>query len=179
MEVLETTNPSDINIEILVNKYGKDIKKLAYMYVKDWGKAEDITQEVFIICYKKLHLFRGDSSYKTWLYKITVNKCKDELKRKSFWQFRLAEKLKDHVPKSERSTEEQVITKSEDQELSDNVLSLPIKYREVIILFYYEGLKIKEIHELTGLNIDTIKTRLSRSKGLLRKMYEGSEVNGR
>jgi RNA polymerase sigma-70 factor, ECF subfamily len=179
MEVLETTNPSDINIEILVNKYGKDIKKLAYMYVKDWGKAEDITQEVFIICYKKLHLFRGDSSYKTWLYKITVNKCKDELKRKSFWQLRLADKLKYHVPKSERSTEEQVITKSEDQELSDNVLSLPIKYREVIILFYYEGLKIKEIHELTGLNIDTIKTRLSRSKGLLRKMYEGSEVNGR
>ncbi|TFI47373.1 RNA polymerase factor sigma C, partial [Diaphorobacter sp. DS2] len=94
-------------------------------------RRKDITQEVFIICYKKLHLFRGDSSYKTWLYKITVNKCKDELKRKSFWQFRLAEKLKDHVPKSERSTEEQVITKSEDQELSDNVLSLPIKYREV------------------------------------------------
>jgi RNA polymerase sigma-70 factor (ECF subfamily) len=176
MEALETTNPSDLNIEILLNKYGKDIKKLAYMYVRDWGKAEDITQEVFIICYKKIHLFRGDSSYKTWLYKITVNKCKDELKRKDFWQFRLADKLKHHLPKSERTTEEQVITKSEDQELAEKVLSLPVKYREVIILFYYEGLKIKEIHELTGLNIETIKTRLSRAKKMLHKMYEGRGI---
>lgn len=176
MEALETTNPTDINIETLVNEYGKDIKILAFTYVKDWGKAEDITQEVFLICYKKLHLFRGDSSYKTWLYKITVNKCKDELKKKGFWQFRLAEKLKYHLPQSERSTEEQVITTSEEQELSKNVLSLPVKYREVIILFYYEELKIKEIHDLTGLNIETIKTRLSRAKKLLRKMQEGSGV---
>lgn len=173
MKALETNNPSDINIEILLNTYGKDIKKLAFMYVKDWGKAEDITQEVFITCYKKIHLFRRDSSYKTWLYKIAVNKCKDELKRKDFWQFRLADKLKHHLPKSEQTIEEQVMTKSEDQELAENVLSLPVKYREVIILFYYEELKIKEIHELTGLNIETIKTRLSRAKKMLRKMYEG------
>jgi RNA polymerase sigma-70 factor, ECF subfamily len=174
MEVIQKNNMDETTIEMLMNEYGLNIKKLAFMYVKDWGKAEDITQEVFSTCFKKIHEFRGESTYKTWLYRITVNKCKDELKGKYFKQFDIISKLRNTDLKMEPSTEEKVIGMSEDQELAEKVLSLPLKYREIIILYYYEGFKIKEIHELTGLNLETIKTRLSRAKILLRKMYEGS-----
>ena len=77
----------------------------------------------------------------------------------------------------ELSMEEQVISKFEDIELSKKVLALPTKYREIIIMFYYEELKMKEIQTLTNLNVDTIKTRLRRGKQLLQKNVERGNGN--
>lgn len=45
-----------------MNSYGVELKRIAYTYVKDWGKAEDLTQEVFVTCYEKLHTFQGNSN---------------------------------------------------------------------------------------------------------------------
>ena len=66
----------------LIDLYAESIKMLAFTYVQNWSTAEDITQDVFIKCYEKMEDFRGDSTYKTWLYKITRNKCIDYLKSK-------------------------------------------------------------------------------------------------
>ncbi|WP_257988185.1 sigma-70 family RNA polymerase sigma factor [Bacillus sp. V33-4] len=64
----------------LMEEYGKSVVRLAYTYVRQKQLAEDIAQEVFIKCYKNLNMFRNESSYKTWIYRITVNKCKDVMK---------------------------------------------------------------------------------------------------
>ncbi|MDZ5473067.1 sigma-70 family RNA polymerase sigma factor [Bacillus sp. 31A1R] len=162
----------DKALEYLLEQYGDSVKKLAYTYVKDWSLAEDIAQEVFLTSYRNWDSFRGECSYKTWLFKITVNKCKDTYKTKWFNVQHLFETLSFKL-KSTSSTEQEVILKSESRELSEHVLQLPIKYREIIILFYYEELKIKEIQELTGLKVDTIKSRLKRGKEKLRQMYRG------
>lgn len=157
----------------LIGLYAESIKMLAYTYVKNWSAAEDITQDVFIKCYEQLEGFRGDSTYKTWLYKITRNKCKDYLKSKWYRSFIPTDFMKEKIETAEElSTEDQVINKFDDLELSQKVLTLPTKYREIIILFYYEELKIKEIQTLTNLNADTIKTRLRRGKQMLQKNVE-------
>ncbi|MFE8701607.1 sigma-70 family RNA polymerase sigma factor [Cytobacillus sp. FJAT-54145] len=162
----------DIALEYLLQEYGDSVKKLAYTYVKDWSIAEDIAQEVYITSYKHWDQFRGECSYKTWLFKITVNKCKDTYKSKWFNVQGLLENISFKL-KSTASTEHEVLLRSEARELSEYVLQLPIKYREIIILFYYEELKIVEIQELTGLNPSTIKSRLYRGKEKLRHMYGG------
>lgn len=171
MDVFQNNYTQEIEIEFLIKEFGSDVKMLAYRYVRDWGIAEDISQEVFITCFKKFHTFRGDSSIRTWLLEITRNKSKDELKRNHVPQHKLINRLKYHIREIVPSTEEKYLTLLKNQELSEKIFSLPVKYREIIILFYYKELKIREIHELTGLNLQTIKTRLSRSRSLLRKMY--------
>jgi RNA polymerase sigma factor (sigma-70 family) len=72
-------------IERLMNEYGKSVVRLAFTFVKKEQLAEDIAQEVFIKCYQNLDAFRNESSYKTWVYRITVNLCKDRLRS---WSFR-------------------------------------------------------------------------------------------
>ncbi|WP_342032480.1 sigma-70 family RNA polymerase sigma factor [Mesobacillus boroniphilus] len=163
---------------MLIEDYADRVNRLAYTYVKSWQSAEDITQEVFISCYKNLDSFRSESSYKTWIFKITVNKCKDYLKSKWYKSIVPIEFGWSLIPGSKTSPEEDVINKNKHYTLSKNVMSLPAKYREIIILYYYEDLNIAEISNLTSINLDTVKTRLRRAKALLRKKYEGVDENG-
>ncbi len=157
----------------LIDDYAEQIKRLAYTYVKNWAVADDITQEVFISCFKNIAHFRGDSSYKTWLFKITVNRCKDYLKSK--WFRSMIPLRGDEKLKTVASLDDGLIQKSEGEEISQKVLSLSVKYREVIILFYYEDLSLQEIEELTGIKTETIKTRLRRAKLQLRELYKEVE----
>ncbi|MGE6203882.1 sigma-70 family RNA polymerase sigma factor [Guptibacillus hwajinpoensis] len=157
----------------LIDDFAEQIKRLAYTYVKNWAVADDITQEVFISCFKNIDHFRGESSYKTWLFKITVNRCKDYLKSKWFRSmvpFRGDEKVEVAT-----GLDEILVQKSEGEEISQKVLSLSVKYREVIILFYYEDLSLQEIEELTGIKTETVKTRLRRAKLQLRELYKEVE----
>lgn len=166
-------------IEVLVDDYWISVKKLAYTYVKDWSLAEDITQEVFIKCYNNLERFRGESSYKTWLYKITVNRCKDEFRSKWYRTLNFLSGTMGKTVNSSISAEQSFLEEDERQEFYELVLALPMKYREVIILFYYEEMSLDEIHNLLETNINTVKSRLKRGKLFLKNMVEGGSFNGR
>jgi RNA polymerase sigma-70 factor, ECF subfamily len=175
-DLIETDNFSNDDLIIhLIETYWLSVKKLAFTYVRDWSIAEDVTQDVFIKCHKNLDNFRKQSSYKTWLFSITINKSKDTLKSNWFKTLFLFDDVKDKVNKKEKSAEYTFLKRAEEERLSKLVLTLPLKYREVIILFYYEGLNHEEIHYLLGININTLKTRLKRGKALLKKEFERSE----
>ncbi|MBB6452382.1 RNA polymerase sigma-70 factor (ECF subfamily) [Salirhabdus euzebyi] len=159
----------------LMEEYGQHVIRLAYTYVKDKSLAEDVAQDVFVKCYQKLDDFRQESSYKSWLYRITVNKCKDVLKS---WNFKNVKPVEFFHPKSNPvsgSTPEQIsITNEKNRQISQTVLSLPIKLREVVIMYYYEELKIEEVASLLNININTVKSRLVRSRQRLKKMMGGT-----
>lgn len=163
-------------LEFLMDTYGDMITKLSFSYLKDWGKAEDVTQEVFITCYNKFSTFRGESTVKNWLYKIAINKCKDILRS---WQFKkvitLNSLLHEHLKNDSKSPEQQIIVQDEKNELVQKVFSLPIRQREIIILYYYEDLKIREISDLLNINPKTVKTRLHRGRVLLKNQLKGGE----
>jgi RNA polymerase sigma factor (sigma-70 family) len=82
---IQESNDIEINKDVLLHqlmlKYGSELKRIAYLYVNDHVECEDIIQEVFITCYQSLATFRHEASYKTWLIRITINKCKDHRKR--------------------------------------------------------------------------------------------------
>ncbi|MGN7300340.1 sigma-70 family RNA polymerase sigma factor [Ferdinandcohnia sp. SAFN-114] len=160
-------------LENLINLYAESIKKLLFTYVQDWTIADDLAQETFISCYKSLKHFREDSSYKTWLYKIAINKYKDYTRSKWYKLGFILEFFKEKDTIRVSSVEESLIGKEDAMFLSQSVLSLPPIYREVIILYFYEDLNLHEIEEITGVKQETLKTRLRRAKDRLRKVMGG------
>jgi RNA polymerase sigma-70 factor (ECF subfamily) len=164
-------------LEWLMNEYGKNVTRLAFTYTKQKQLSEDIAQEVFIKCYEHLDNFRNESSYKTWVYRITVNLCKDKLKGWAYRNIILTEFLS-KTKGSNKSPELELIGLEDKQLLSKKILSLPVKYREVIILYYYEEMSYGQISDLLNLSLQTIKSRLHRARLLLKKLLEGSKNNG-
>ena len=162
-------------IKQLMDDYAQDIIWLIYSYVKDQNIAEDLTQEVFIKAFKKLDGFQGKSSIKTWLYKIAFNCCKDYLKSayiKRVIPINIFHKFVNHTTPS---TEAIYMQHNESAAITKNVLELPLKYREVIMLYYFEELSISEIEKVIHVNPNTIKTRLRKAKQLLKEVLENDE----
>lgn len=155
----------------LMKEYGNDVIRIAFSYVKNKQLAEDISQDVFLKCYEKLDSFRHESSYKTWIMRIAVNRCKDVLKSWSYRNIKLTEFLT--AKKVQPSLEEELFADEGNEYISRQVLTLPVKLREVIILYYYQEFSIEEISQLLNTNNNTIKTRLHRARSQLKAVLEG------
>lgn len=159
----------------LMEKYGDMVLRVAFTYVKEKQLAEDLSQEVFIKCYQSLDSFENRSSYQTWLYRITVNCCKDYVRS---WSFR------NLIPQSLINKNEQdidsvisiVVKKEDNNKLFQQVLKLSVKLREVLILYYYEDLTIDEIANVLDLNPNTVKSRLSRARKSLKYHIKGGMI---
>lgn len=168
------TTPEDL-LKKLMNTYGDDVLRLAYVYVKDLELAKDMAQDVFLKCFKHLGEFREESSYKTWLLKITVNHCKDYLRSGYNKYIRVGQAVGELLKSNRRTPEEALLQKVERDTLTHLVLNLPQKYSEVTVLFYYQELSIEEIALLLEKNPNTIKTRLRTARDKLRKSYSHYE----
>ncbi|MEH7254609.1 sigma-70 family RNA polymerase sigma factor [Neobacillus niacini] len=156
----------------IMNQYGQEILQLTYSYVNNRTIAEDLTQDIFVKCYKSLHTYSGKSKLRTWLWRIAINHCKDFHRSWYNRNVRIAgEELPNNGTKREL-VEQAVIQKEDDNELITAIMTLPIKYREVIYLFYYEELPLKEIALVIDAGVNTVKTRLRRAKELLKEELE-------
>ncbi|HEF1906246.1 TPA: sigma-70 family RNA polymerase sigma factor [Bacillus cereus] len=171
IEAFEIEDKEDL-IDEIMNKYGQEVLQLVYSYVNNKEIAEDLTQDIFVKCYKSLHTYKGNSNLKTWLWRIAINHCKDYLKSWYNKKVIVTEDDFTYMEIQKESVEQTVIQNAEDRELASAVMSLPIKYREVIYLFYYEELSIKEIATVIDVKENTIKTRLKKAKELLKEGLE-------
>ena len=174
--IAENDCTRDKVVEILIDEYSDRILHLAYTYVHNKVIAEDLTQEIFIKCYERFHQFNGQSSLKTWVYRIASNHCKDYLRSWHYRKVTLNEKLLAYIPSKAKQVEEQIIDRSEEDTLVQAIMGLPTNYREVIFLYYYEELSLKEISKVTGVNRNTIKTRLQRARELVKEEMIEEEI---
>lgn len=170
-EMNELENGAEAIDEIMI-RYGQEILQLSFSYVKNKQIAEDLTQEIFVKCYKSLHTYSGNSKFRTWLWRIASNHCKDYLK--SWYNKNVFTTDYQPIYDSLRSdsVEQTVIQEEQDDQLASAVMELPVNYREVIYLFYFEEMSIKEISVVTEVKENTIKTRLKRAKELLKERLE-------
>ncbi|WHZ02529.1 sigma-70 family RNA polymerase sigma factor [Neobacillus sp. YX16] len=165
----------DDAIELLMNEYGETIKRLVFTYIKDYALTEDLTQEIFLIVYLKLDTFAGRSSLKTWVYTIAINKCKDYLKSWHYRKISYTHNLLDFIG-TNKGPENNLLDQSDRAEMVQEILKLPIKYREMIILYYYKEFSIHEISVLLKISETTAKVRLHRGREKLRL---GLDILGR
>ncbi len=162
-------------LEYLMNRFGKKVQKIAYYYLRDQYQAEDIAQDVFCKVYEKLDSFRGDSSYYTWIYRITVNKCRDYLASSSFKRLLLScdptamDKQKSLIDSN------RLFEKIQGGELFSKVMDLPLKYRLAIVLYYFEDMTTVEIADTLNLKESTVRTRLYRARKMLKKTLAEEE----
>ena len=149
-------------IRHLVDRYSKSLHRLAFTYLRNTQDAEDVTQEVFLQYLKNAPELSDGEQEKAWLIRVTINRCKNELK--SGW-WRLRRPLPDDLS---------YLAEAESG-LIQAVMALDEKYRLPIHLHYYEGYAIKEIAGLLGEKPATIGTRLARGRELLKGMMGGIE----
>ncbi|MCK4436360.1 sigma-70 family RNA polymerase sigma factor [bacterium] len=145
----------------LVSLYQKRIYDLAYQMVHNHADAEDIAQEVFIRLYKKIHKFKGRSSFLTWLYRMTMNVCKNYLRSRTAntLPFEDAIGVQDLTMKRDNPAEE-LISKETNEAIGKAIDTLPFRHRMVIILHDIEGFSHKDISKIIGCSEGTVWSRL-------------------
>ena len=167
--------PECPNLESMMRTYGNDVLRTAYMYVKDIHTAEDIFQEVFIKADRNKEGFRGESSVKTWLIRITVNACKDYLKSAYNRRVTPLQEFQENALMSENDFDG-IERKETQQEVRNAVMSLPEAHRDVVLCVYFQGMTVPEAAKALGLAEGTVKSRLSRAKDKLKQLLETRSV---
>ncbi len=160
-------------IQELMTHYGSQVTRLAYSYVKDVQTAENIAQDVFIKCYKKIHHLKKGAAIKPWINSITINKCKDHFRSGWVKHLRLNVDFSHWIKSTAPSPETEMTKKDQHDELTKEVLSLPVKYREVIICYHFQELSINETSELLNVKVPTVSSRLRRARLMLKEKLEG------
>ena len=150
----------------LMQLYTQDLLRTSYYYTKSLHTPQDIVQEVFIRFYnKEVNLINED--IKPYLMRMVINQSKDYLKS---WNYRKT-KLVEMFPLNQSGKEKnQLIQQEEEDEITKAIFSLPIKQREAITYYYFEGLTTKEIASLLKVPESTIKSRLSKGRILLKEI---------
>lgn len=145
----------------LIREYGDSVLRMCYLYLKDYHLAEDVTQETFLTVFHKYDTFRQQSSVKTWMIRIAINLCKSQTRANWF-----ATKKQDTFP--ELSFEENYDGMLDRAVLITEIGNLKPKYREVILLYYYQELSVREIAEVLGQKEPAVKARLQRAREQLK-----------
>lgn len=151
-----------MEIEQIIAEHGDYLLKVAYLYVKNEATAEDIVQDVFIAFYQKQQQFRQESSLRTYLVKMTVNRSHDYLRSWKSKRLSLFEKI---IGRATTITpEKELLAKTTKQELVTALFTLSVPYREVLILYYFEEMTTVDIAKLVHCPEATIRTRLQRAR---------------
>jgi len=153
-------NVEQASIEF-VKRYKNFVYLVAFRYVKNHEDAEDITQEVFIDSLQKIKYFRQESSLKTWLYRITVNKSKNFLRKQkllTFVRFRKDEEDEDkELDFPDISQNNRLESKELEERFLEAIAQLPEKQREVFSLRYFDNLSFNEISKMLGTSVGGLK----------------------
>ena len=158
---------------VLVERYQERIRNLIYSIFHEPGIVDDLSQEVFIKAYEALHQFRFQSSFYTWVYRIAVNKSRDELRKRKVRRWFSLQSL---LESSDKELGAKIVAEPQDNELQDllgaALKSLPEKHRIAVVLKDVDGFSYEEIAEIMECEIGTVKSRLSRARAMLREILE-------
>ena len=156
--------------ERLVDQYQESVLRMCYYCLGDKTLAEDAAQETFLKLYRTLDTFRGDCSEKTWIMKIAVRVCYD-MNHSGWFRFMNRKVTPDMLP-GKAASESQ-----DNAELVEAVMKLPFKMREVILLYYYQGMNVNEIADALNISHSSVSGRLKRGREKLKNMLEGRELD--
>lgn len=182
-ELLKKARSGDVlAFEQLVEKYQQKVYSLAFRYMGNEEDASDMSQEAFLKSYKSLRNFKGDSTFGTWLYRITTNVCLDELRRRKrrYQHFNILS-IDEPVATSDGDEVEKEIADS--APLQDTIIDrkefssyinamldqMKPEYRAVIILRDIMDFSYEEIAQVLDCSIGTVKSRINRARNLLKK----------
>jgi RNA polymerase sigma-70 factor, ECF subfamily len=165
----------------LVLRWERPIYALAYRVIGREEEARDVAQETFLRAFRALSGFKGQAKFSSWLYRITLNLCRDWIRRERRTPVSQAPEGIDIIELAGEATpgetiEELVARKELGRAVGKAMSQLPEEQRTAIILKEYHGLTFQEIAELLDCPLSTVKTRLYQGLSVLRKQLEEAGV---
>ena len=157
---------SEEEVNRAVEQYADTVRRICLVHLKNYADTEDIFQTVFVKYLLHNAPFASSEHERAWIIRVTINACRDLLR--SVFRRRTV---------SLEEVAELPAPAQEHREVLRAVQGLPTAYRDVVYLHYYEGYTAPEIAGILGKNVNTIYTRLTRARGLLRQAL-GGEVDG-
>jgi RNA polymerase sigma-70 factor, ECF subfamily len=152
--------------ENIVRRWQSPLINLAFRFCRDRQRAEEMAQDAFIQIYRKLDKFRGEAAFSTWLFAIGLNVYRSSMRRKSL----PVESLDDLSEIAGGQFPGLELDQQEQEELVRRaVTTLPSKYREAIIIFYFREMDLAEAAAVLGVSEGTAKAWLHRGRELLRR----------
>jgi len=166
---------SDNAFSEIYKKYNKMIYNFVneYLYYSQSGVVEEIVDDVFVKVYLKLHTLNDKSKFKSWIYQITRNLCKNYIRYQKTQKS--ASKITDDIVDKKSDLESNLNKKQVKEFIYDEILKSNDKDRELIILKFYEGLTYNDISEITNINVANLKYYM---KTALKKLLDKLEEKG-
>ena len=173
----------DDAFEILVNRHQTSVLNLIYRFIGDRTQAKDLAQEVFIRVWQSAKTYKPKAKFTTWLYRITANRCFNELKssrRKKWFSFNRSDEdgertFEETLADSAPSAEDLLLEKERSRQISDALQSLPDNQRMALVLKRYDDLSYAEIAQILGCSVSAVESLLVRAKRTLQKKLKTYE----
>ena len=161
---------SELSFEQLYELFATDVLRVSYYYLGDRQRAEDVTQDVFVrLITARPALVSGKE--KAWLLKVAVNRCRD------LWRGAWLKRVVLGHPAFELfPADDEIGRLAENTSLADAVNRLPVIFKEVVLLHYYQGYGVSEIAEMLEISEGTVSSRLSRARSRLMNDLKGDAV---
>lgn len=162
-----TSVPSEIRLKEWISRYSDDVLRTCFVLLSDQSLAEDAMQDTFTKAWKNMSQFEGreNASPKTWLMRIAVNTCKDTLR--SSWMRHIDRRQEiEALPLSIASCPEEKLA------LTQAIMALPPKLREIVLLYYYQDMSLRTCANVLGISAPTATRRLQQAQKKLRIQLE-------
>jgi RNA polymerase sigma-70 factor, ECF subfamily len=181
-----TDSEANLSFEEIFEHYSSMVYGLALHILGDREEALDVSQEVFLTIYRKMDTFRGESSLKTWIYRIATHRAANRFRWWNRIRRRGTVSLEEHLTKSPnnevfcnlsssiQSPEKALILKEEHAEIERMLLELPLQQRIAVIMRDIEGLSYEEIAESLKVSLGTVKSRIARGREMLKRHIKGA-----
>ena len=177
MLIKKAINGDEQAFELLLSQYQNKIYSIALRTLGNEHDALDATQDALIRIYKNIGKFKGNSSFSTWVYRITVNVCYDMLNLNKK-PVHLVEKLEDAPQMAAKGPgpEEIVLGRESASEVCALILKLSDIYRVALVLRDVEGFAYEEIALILNISVGTVKSRIARARNEMRKLLLQNKI---
>lgn len=155
---------AELSFDEAVRKYAKTVASACLMKLNNWADAEDCFQNTFLKLYTSSPDFTDENHLKAWLIRVAVNECKNYLRNRSRT-----------LPLDAAADVPVFMQENNGDSAITMLMKLPVKYREVMYLYYCERYKIDEVARILAKNPNTVKTLLRRGREQFKKLYGGDD----
>ena len=165
----EPVESMPLSFDELYRLYATDVLRISYYYLGNREQAEDVMQDVFVrLITNRPELERGHE--KAWLFKVAVNRCRDIWRGSWFKKIVLGHPSFELFP-----APDEIRTVADKYALAEAVNRLRPEFKEVVLLFYYQGFSVSEISDMLEIAEGTVSSRLSRARNKLQEELKGDE----
>lgn len=162
------TEAEEQRLQLKIEEYSDKLYRLAFLKLQNRQDAEDAVQETFFQYICRTEDFISEEHEKAWLYKVLINYCRKTV-RCAWYRHRDGAELQETDTGGE-PPEQEMIRREQRRELREQIWKLPEKYREVLHLFYFEDLSVKEIAGITGRGESSVTSLLTRGRKRLKEL---------